>query len=193
MKRDFERRSREMKADFERRTAESKKRTATSRSRRAKPKPEFNAVAAPSPARCLAYFLIAAKAGNSIDELMKYVPDSKQRVLQVRQKSYDPELARERRARLKQDHPEYDTATLDHLTDSPYAGFIKFHQRLALKVKKINSVKVNRNRATIGVVIKSDAIVNGIPYPNGTATVVMIGEGHLWRFKSYKESELVSR
>ncbi|TWT55401.1 hypothetical protein KOR42_27870 [Thalassoglobus neptunius] len=215
MKRDFEKRSREMKAEFERKSKEMKKNfeqrkaeresastsstrtsgtsSSSNSSSQSTPKVAFDPSKAPSPERCLAYFLVSARKATSVHEFLKYLPDEKQQSLKRRQERYDPaDVPRSREFFLK-NNPDMDEESLKFLTNPPFVNSLNYHKHLAGRVTKITGVEVDGNNAKIRVEVTSDVVVNGIAYTRGAATIGMVGEGSLWRFNSYSEDIMVSR
>lgn len=199
MKRDFERKRAQLKADFERRknapkaTANALSGSSTSFVPEKKKTSTFNAAAAPRPDKCLADLVMTARKATSVTQIMQYFTDEQQEFLKLRQSEYDPKVARERSERMRRENPDYDEETLQFFANSPYQNKLDWYQRVAHKIKKINSVRVDGDKAYLQVEIKSQVVVNGVGYGRGTASITMIGEGNLWRFSTYKEGIMVSR
>ncbi len=134
-----------------------------------------------------------ARKANSVTQFMKYLPDDEQESLKKRQARFDPEVAKKRKIEYRRDKPDMSEDSIAFLTNPPYVNSLNWYKMLANKIQRITSVKIDGEKATLSVDVKSDAVINGIAYPNGSATITMIGEGNLWRFSGYKESIMVSR
>src|SRR5438094_751262 len=91
-KRKIEQRQREIKAASERQSQQvraelTKARSGASGQSAAHP---FDAASAPPPDECFRAFVAAAKNASSMEELLPFLPDSKQEALKARQSRFDP-------------------------------------------------------------------------------------------------------
>lgn len=154
----------------------------------------FNASSAPSPDLCFLKFVVTAKSATTADAILGYLPEQEARVLQDRQKLYDPHQAAEHRASFQQRNPKLTPDQLDHLTEPPFTGELKHCKRIAAKVIRVKSFKITGNTAKLIVSTHSNLVSSayGKPmnFPYSTATVEMIGEGNYWKFKSYNDSAI---
>lgn len=151
----------------------------------------LNASAAGSPAKALAAYVQGTKTANSMEAVLKYLPEGEQKSLKEYQATYDPNLAADKRKRFQKDNPKLDKESLDHLTNPPYVNALKFHKRVAGKILEVLDVDIQENRANVKVAILSDTVINGTRYPYGTANVGMVAERNTWKFDTFKENEIV--
>lgn len=195
-KRDFEAKSRQMQIEFERKKKEFEKEKKTNSKPNStaskKSPPSFNPKSAPPPEVCFVKFVVATQKATSMSQILKYLPEDKAEAYKHRQENFNPETARERRKRYEAEG-KLDEDSIKHLTSSPYDNGLKFHKRVADKIRSLKSVRIDGDKAWLTVAIRSSAVINGVAYPKGTATVGMVGEGNTWKYDSFKESVMVSR
>jgi hypothetical protein len=123
-----------------------------------------------------------------MEQLLQFLPQARQKALIKEQASYDPKVAAKRRESHRKQSPHLDEESLDHLTDSPYAGALKFHKEIADKILEVLSFSIEGNRASVSVSTTSGGTINGVHYPYGTATFGLVGQGNFWRLETYKDS-----
>ena len=136
----------------------------------------------------------SARSAARVDSLFSYLPSTQVKVLKERQAQHDPALAAKRRAEYQAERKLTPDA-IEHLTQDPYSGELKSLKRMANKVIKVRSSKINGNKAVISVLTHSDAKArfnggNWETFPYSSATVDMIGEGSYWRFDRYNDSNM---
>lgn len=153
--------------------------------------PAFYASSAPPPEETLRKFMAAAREARSMEELLVYLPQGKQRALQESQANYDPKVAAENRARRKKRDPSISERTQTYLSNSPYVNALQWHQGIGKKFLDVLNVKVEGNTATIEVSTTGGGTAGGVKYPYGEATVEMVGEGRAWKFASYNDSNIM--
>ncbi len=147
--------------------------------------PAFDPQEAPAPADCLKAYLKAVRKAKSMEDLLPLMPASQRRMLEDRQKHYDPQSAARAGERFAK--RGLDKTAVEHLTASPYDNALKFKKDVASKVLKILSVNTQGNHADVEVAIEKTATIDGRVYTHSTATIGMIGEGKTWYYSTYKE------
>jgi hypothetical protein len=187
--RKFEQKTREMKADHDRRRTQSHQDFVKAREEmRAASQPlPFDVASAPPPDKWVQSYIAAAKSG-SMEQLMQYLPQARQKALKKEQASYDPKVAAKRRETHRKQSPHLDEESLDHLTGPPYARALKFHKEIADKILEVLSFSIDGNKAYVSVSTTSGGTINGVHYPYGTAKFGLVGEGSFWRLETYKDS-----
>ena len=153
--------------------------------------PPFNPATAPPPAACLLSFIAAARTATAMEQVLPYLPVDEQQTLLERQSQYDPQIAASGRAWHKQQNPKINGASLTYLSNPPFTNELDRNKRIATGILDILLVKVERNKALIGVATNKGGIVNGIRYPYGIAEVEMLGEANYWKIASYNDSNVV--
>jgi len=148
----------------------------------------FSAASAPPPAECLKKFFAAARNASSMDPLLAYLPLDEQKSLKDRQAQYDPKRAASDRQYWKKKDSNMSEHAVTFLTNSPYANALDHYRMLANKFIDVLSVKTEGNKATIVVSTHSEATSGGERYPFGKATIELVGEGNMWHFASYNDS-----
>jgi hypothetical protein len=187
--RKFEQKQREMKVDQDRLRTKVRQDFAKAREEmRAASQPlPFDVASAPPPDKWVQSYIAAAKSG-SIEQLLPYLPQARQKALKSEQATYDPKVAAKRRESHRKQSPHLDEESLDHLTNSPYAGALKFHKGIADKILEVLSFSIEGNRASVSVSTTSGGTINGVHYPYGTAHLGLVGQGSFWRLETYKDS-----
>jgi hypothetical protein len=157
-----------------------------------KPKaPPFNAASAPPPDECLKAFIAAAKGASSMEPLLRFLPAQEQETLKNRQSQFDPNQAAKNRQLLQKQNPRLNDQQLTHLSSAPFTNSLKWHKGVAESIVKIQGVKIDGDKATIGVITNSGATINGERYGYGAADVEMVGEGNAWKLSRFMSSILV--
>src|SRR5439155_25258602 len=138
-KRKIEQRQREIKAAVERQSQQVLTELAKARSGASgqSAAPPFDAASAPPPDECFRAFVAAAKNASSMEELLPFLPDSKQEALKARQSRFDPKQAAKNREQLHQRNPTLTEEDLTHLSDSPFTFMLKWHKGMANSIVKI--------------------------------------------------------
>jgi hypothetical protein len=188
-KRKFEQTQRELKAKHQRALTDFAKARANPSSKPTAP--PFNASSAPPPEECLNAFIAAAKTANSMESLLRFLPDREQEILRNRQSQFDPKQAAKNRESLQRQNSKLTEEQLAHLSSSPFATMLKWHKGMADSIVKIQGVKIDGDKATVGVVTSSGATINGERYGYGAADVEMVGEGSFWKLARFKSSIVV--
>jgi hypothetical protein len=150
--------------------------------------PPFNASSAPPPAEALKSFVAVAKNASSMDQLLRYLPASKQKTLKERQSSYDPRKAAADSQYFRQRNPDMKKESIERLTNSPFTNELNHLKGLAGEILDVLSVKVEGNKARITVSTTNGGTVNGQEYEYGKADIELVGEGNDWKFLSYNDS-----
>ena len=153
--------------------------------------PPFNPAATPPPAACLLSFIVAAKAATTMEQILPYLPVDEQQALVERQHYYDPQAAESNRAWHKQQNPKMDDESLNYLFNPPFNHELDRNKRIANGIVDILVIKVEGNKALIGVATNKGATVNYIRYPYGIAEIEMLGEANYWKISSYNDSNVV--
>jgi hypothetical protein len=188
-KRKFEQTQRELKAKQQRAVTEFAKARANPGSKPAAP--PFNAANAPPPDECLKAFIAAAKGASSIEPILRFLPEREQEILRNRQAQFDPAQAAKNAQSLQKQNPKLTAQQLTHLSSSPFTSALKWHKGMAESIVKIQGVKIDGDKATIGVITNSGATINGERYGYGAADVEMVGEGNAWKLSRFKSSIVV--
>jgi len=152
----------------------------------------FEPSAAPRPEVCFNSFLKKARSAKSFEEILPYLSVVDREYYKRIQKEYDPKRAQEQRQRYEAEGGMSE-ASIAHMTNPPYTKGLAFYQRIAKKIRKFKSSEVDGNKAVLHVTIHADAVVNGLDYTKGTATINMVGEGKYWYIDSYDEGAFVYR
>jgi len=188
-KRKFEQTQRELKAKHQRAVTDFA-------NARANPTPKptappFNAASALPPDECLKAFITAAKGANSMEPLLRFLPAQEQETLKNRQSQFDPAQAAKNRQSLQKQNSKLTDQQLTHLSSAPFTNALKWHKGMAESIVKIQGVKIDGDKATIGVITNSGATINGEHYGYGAADVEMVGEGNAWKLSRFKSSIVV--
>ncbi len=166
--RKFEQKKRDMKLDRDRLRAQGQQNFARAREEmRAASQPlPFDLASAPRPDKWVQSYIATAKSG-SIERLLQFLPQSRQKALISDQANYDPEAAAERRESLRQRRPHLNERSLEHLTNSPYAGALKFHKEIADNILEVLSFSIEGNKAYVSVSTTSGGTINSVHYRSG--------------------------
>jgi hypothetical protein len=150
--------------------------------------PPFNAANAPEPAECFKEYIAVAKRATTMEQVLPYLPEARQRGLKADQSSYDPKRAAKSREERRKRNPDLTEQQLAHLTDPPYTTALKFQKGLAEHIIDVLSAKTEGNKAKLVVATSYGATVNGERYGFSTADVEMVGEGRLWKMTRFEPS-----
>jgi hypothetical protein len=155
------------------------------------PEVPFNAASAPKPEEAFMAFVKVARTAGTMDQLLPYLPESRQQELKQRQANYDPKRAAESRLRWRQKKPEMKEESIAFLTNPPYTNELNRLKGIAGGVIEVLRVNVDGNKATLVVSTTSGATINGERYEYGAADVELVGEENGWKVASYDDSAWV--
>jgi hypothetical protein len=155
------------------------------------PAPPFDRASAPAPLDCFKAYVTTVRNASSMEQLLGYLSQSKQNLLDVEQAEYDPKAQAEKRRWYQRNNPEAREDVLNVRFSSPYDKALRDHKAFVDDILEIRDLEVKGNTAKVSVKTVGGKGMDGKHYAYSWIFVEMVGEGNSWKVKDYRKSPLL--